>query len=188
MARQAILTDPDFHGGDYYQHGVTPRRGLRVARMVGHITYLSDDEMASKFGRQLKHNGRPGYSFDADFEIESYLRHQGNKFSEYFDANTYLRITKVLDYFDPALEHGGDLSRALAPARAQFLVISFTTDWRFAPERSREIVKALLHNRREVTYAEIEAPHGHDAFLLDDPRYHRLVAAYLDRAAGREGA
>ena len=187
VARQAILTDPDFHGGDYYQHGVTPRRGLRVARMVGHITYLSDDEMASKFGRQLKHDGRPGYSFDTDFEIESYLRHQGNKFSEYFDANTYLRITKVLDYFDPALEHGGDLARALAPARAQFLVISFTTDWRFAPERSREIVKALLHNRREVTYAEIDAPHGHDAFLLDDPRYHRLVAAYLDRAAGREG-
>jgi homoserine O-acetyltransferase len=186
VARQAILTDPDFHGGDYYQHGVTPRRGLRVARMVGHITYLSDDEMASKFGRQLKHD-RPGYSFDTDFEIESYLRHQGNKFSEYFDANTYLRITKVLDYFDPALEHGGDLARALAPARAQFLVVSFTTDWRFAPERSREIVKALLHNRREVTYAEIDAPHGHDAFLLDDPRYHRLVAAYLNRAAGATG-
>jgi homoserine O-acetyltransferase/O-succinyltransferase len=182
VARQAILTDPDFHGGDYYGHGVTPRRGLRVARMVGHITYLSDDEMASKFGRQLKH-GRPGYSFDADFEIESYLRHQGNKFSEYFDANTYLRITKVLDYFDPALEHGGDLARALAPASARFLVVSFTTDWRFAPERSREIVKALLHNRREVTYAEIDAPHGHDAFLLDDARYHRLVAAYLERAA-----
>jgi homoserine O-acetyltransferase len=183
VARQAILTDPDFHGGDYYRHGVRPRRGLRVARMVGHITYLSDDEMASKFGRQLKH-GRPGYSFDTDFEIESYLRHQGNKFSEYFDANTYLRITKVLDYFDPAFDHGGDLARALAPARAQFLVVSFTTDWRFSPERSREIVKALLHNRREVTYAEIDAPHGHDAFLLDDARYHRLVAAYLNRAAG----
>jgi homoserine O-acetyltransferase len=182
VARQAILTDPDFHGGDYYQRGVTPRRGLRVARMVGHITYLSDDEMASKFGRQLRH-GAPSYSFDTDFEIESYLRHQGNKFSEYFDANTYLRITKVLDYFDPALEHGGDLARALAPARARFLVVSFTTDWRFAPERSREIVKALLHNRREVTYAEIDAPHGHDAFLLDDARYHRLVAAYLERAA-----
>jgi homoserine O-acetyltransferase len=182
VARQAIITDPDFHGGDYYEHGVTPRRGLRVARMVGHITYLSDDEMASKFGRQLR-NGAPSYSFDTDFEIESYLRHQGNKFSEYFDANTYLRITKVLDYFDPALDHGGNLARALASARAGFLVISFTTDWRFSPQRSREIVTALLHNRRDVTYAEIDAPHGHDAFLLDDARYHRLVAAYLDRVA-----
>jgi homoserine O-acetyltransferase len=183
VARQAIITDPDFHGGDYYEHGVTPKRGLRVARMVGHITYLSDDEMANKFGRQLK-QGRPTYSFDTDFEIESYLRHQGNKFSEYFDANTYLRITKVLDYFDPAFDHGGNLSRALAPARARFLVVSFTTDWRFSPDRSREIVTALLHNRHNVTYAEIDAPHGHDAFLLDDARYHRLVAAYLERVAG----
>jgi len=182
VARQAIITDPDFHGGDYYAHGTTPKRGLRVARMVGHITYLSDDEMASKFGRQLKH-GRLTYSFDTEFEIESYLRHQGNKFAEYFDANTYLRITKVLDYFDPALEYGGDLARALAPARAKFLVISFTTDWRFSPERSREIVTALLDNRRDVTYAEIDAPHGHDAFLLDDARYHRLIAAYFDRIA-----
>jgi homoserine O-acetyltransferase len=143
--------------------------------------------MAAKFGRQLK-NGKLNYSFDTEFEIESYLRHQGLKFSEYFDANTYLRITKVLDYFDPALEHGGNLTLALAPARAKFLVISFTTDWRFSPERSREIVKALLDNRREVTYAEIEAPHGHDAFLLEDPRYHRLVAAYFDRVAKETGA
>ena len=162
------------------------RRGLRVARMVGHITYLSDDEMASKFGRQLKH-GRYGYNFDTEFEIESYLRHQGGKFSEYFDANTYLRITKALDYYDPAFEHGGDLARALSPAQAGFLVVSFTTDWRFSPARSREIVKALLDNRRSVTYAEIDAPHGHDAFLLEYPRYHRLVAAYYDRIA-QEGA
>lgn len=182
IARQAIITDPDFHGGDYYAHNTMPKRGLRVARMVGHVTYLSDDEMANKFGRQLK-QGRLGYSFDTEFEIESYLRYQGNKFAEYFDANTYLRITKVLDYFDPAAEHGGDLSRALAPARASFLVVSFTTDWRFSPERSREIVKALLDNGRAVTYAEIDAPHGHDAFLLDDARYHRLVAAYFDRIA-----
>lgn len=182
IARQAIITDPDFHGGDYYAHNTMPKRGLRVARMVGHVTYLSDDEMANKFGRQLKH-GRLGYSFDTEFEIESYLRYQGNKFAEYFDANTYLRITKVLDYFDPAAEHGGDLSRALVPARASFLVVSFTTDWRFSPERSREIVKALLDNGRAVTYAEIDAPHGHDAFLLDDARYHRLVAAYFDRIA-----
>ncbi|HUP94073.1 MAG TPA: homoserine O-acetyltransferase [Burkholderiales bacterium] len=184
VARQAIITDPDFHGGDYYEHGTRPQRGLRVARMVGHITYLSDDEMASKFGRQLK-DGKPMYSFESEFQIESYLRYQADKFSEYFDANTYLRITKALDYFDPAFEHGGSLSRALATARAAFLVVSFTTDWRFSPERSREIVKALLDNRGDVTYAEIDAPHGHDAFLLDDARYHRLVAAYFDRI-GRE--
>jgi len=186
VARQAIITDPDFHDGHYYEHNTRPTRGLRVARMVGHITYLSDDEMAAKFGRQLK-NGKLSYSFDTEFEIESYLRHQGRKFSEYFDANTYLRITKVLDYFDPALEHGGNLAKALAPASAKFLVVSFTTDWRFSPERSREIVKALLDNRRDVTYAEINAPHGHDAFLLEDPRYHRLVAAYFDRV-GKEVA
>jgi homoserine O-acetyltransferase/O-succinyltransferase len=180
VARQAILTDPDFHGGDYYAHGVQPRRGLRVARMVGHITYLSDDEMASKFGRALKH-GKVGYNFDTDFEIESYLRYQGDKFSGYFDANTYLRITKALDYFDPAFNHAGDLAKALAPARSGFLVVSFTTDWRFSPERSREIVNALLKNKRDITYAEIDAPHGHDAFLLDDVRYHRLVAAYFNR-------
>ncbi|HZN22613.1 MAG TPA: homoserine O-acetyltransferase [Burkholderiales bacterium] len=182
VARQAIVSDPDFHGGDYYEQGVKPHRGLRVARMIGHITYLSDDEMASKFGRQLK-NGKFSYSFDTEFQIESYLRYQGDKFSDYFDANTYLRITKALDYFDPAFEHGGNLTRALAIAKAAFLVVSFTTDWRFSPERSREIVKALLDNRCDVTYAEIDAPHGHDAFLLDDQRYHRLVAAYFDRIA-----
>jgi len=180
VARQAIITDPDFHGGHYYEHNTRPTRGLRVARMVGHITYLSDDEMAAKFGRQLR-NGKLGYSFESEFEIESYLRYQGRKFSEYFDANTYLRITKVLDYFDPALEHDGNLAQALAPARAKFLVVSFTTDWRFSPARSREIVKALLDNRLNVSYAEIEAPHGHDAFLLEDARYHRLISAYFDR-------
>jgi homoserine O-acetyltransferase len=180
VARQAIITDPDFHGGHYYEHNTRPTRGLRVARMVGHITYLSDDVMADKFGRQLKH-GRLQYTFEPEFEIESYLRYQGAKFSDYFDANTYLRITKVLDYFDPGLEYGGDLSKALAPAQAAYLVISFTTDWRFSSERSREIVRALLHNRRKVTYAEIDAPHGHDAFLLDDARYHGLVTAYFDR-------
>jgi len=182
VARQAIITDPDFHGGHYYEHNTRPTRGLRVARMVGHITYLSDDEMANKFGRQLK-GGKPGYTFEPEFEIESYLRHQGGKFSEYFDANTYLRITKALDYFDPALEHGGSLARALSPAHAKFLVVSFTTDWRFSPQRSREIVKALLDNRCDVSYAEINAPHGHDAFLLEDARYHGLVAAYYDRVS-----
>jgi homoserine O-acetyltransferase len=181
VARQAITTDPDFHGGDYYAHGVVPRRGLRLARMLGHITYLSDDAMAEKFGRELR-EGKLKFGFDVDFQIESYLRHQGDKFAEYFDANTYLRITKALDYFDPALAHGGSLATALAVAKARFLVVSFTSDWRFSPARSREIVKALLDTRREVSYAEIDAPHGHDAFLMDDPRYHALVRATLANA------
>jgi homoserine O-acetyltransferase len=179
VARQAITTDPDFHGGHYYEHGVVPRRGLRLARMLGHITYLSDDAMAEKFGRALR-TGAIKFNFDVEFEIESYLRHQGDKFSEYFDANTYLRITKALDYFDPAADFGGDLTRALARAKAAFLVVAFTSDWRFSPARSREIVKALIDNRRDVTYAEIEAVHGHDAFLMDDPNYHGVLRAYFD--------
>jgi homoserine O-acetyltransferase/O-succinyltransferase len=178
VARQAIVTDPDFHGGDYYAHNVIPKRGLRLARMIGHITYLSDDAMMEKFGRALR-TGTLNYSFDVDFEVESYLRYQGDKFSEYFDANTYLRITKALDYFDPALEFNGDLAAALAHTKAGFFIASFTSDWRFSPARSKEIVQALLHNKRHVSYAEIEAPHGHDAFLLDDARYHNMVAAYL---------
>jgi homoserine O-acetyltransferase len=180
VARQAITTDADFHGGDYYQHGVVPRTGLRLARMIGHITYLSDDAMMEKFGRVLR-NDRIGFHFGVDFEVESYLRHQGDKFAEYFDANTYLLITRALDYFDPAAAAGGSLSAAFRAAKARFLVVSFTSDWRFAPERSREIVKALLDNRLDVTYAEFDAPHGHDAFLLEDPRYHALVRAYFDR-------
>ncbi len=180
VARQAILTDPDFHAGDFYAHGVVPKRGLRVARMIGHITYLSDDDMAEKFGRDLR-NADYQFGFGIDFEIESYLRYQGDKFSEYFDANTYLLITKALDYFDPARAHGGDLAAALANTQAEFLLVSFSTDWRFAPERSREIVQALVKNDRRVTYAEIDAPHGHDAFLLDDPRYMGVVRAYYER-------
>jgi len=177
VARQAITTDPDFHGGHYYERGVVPRSGLRLARMLGHITYLSDDAMMEKFGRTLR-SGALGFNFDTDFEIESYLRYQGDKFSTYFDANTYLRITKALDYFDPAEGFGGDLSAAMARAKAAFLVISFTSDWRFAPARSREIVRALLDNRRVVSYLEIDAPHGHDAFLMDDERYMNAVRAY----------
>jgi len=180
VARQAILTDPDFHGGDFYAHGVVPKNGLRVARMLGHITYQSDDDMATKFGRDLR-SGSYQFGYGIDFEIESYLRYQGDKFSEYFDANTYLLITKALDYFDPAKEFGGDLTKTLAHTRAQFLLVSFSTDWRFAPERSREIVEALVNNRRVVTYAEIDAKHGHDAFLLDDVRYMNTVRAYYDR-------
>ena len=197
VARSAILSDPDFHGGDYYAHGVKPKRGLRVARMIGHITYLSDDDMATKFGRALRRPGATGgassatgslgedyrFSFDVEFEVESYLRYQGDKFADYFDANTYLLITRALDYFDPAKAFDGDLTAALAHSRAQYLIASFTTDWRFAPARSRELVKALLDHKRRVTYAEIDAPHGHDAFLLDDARYHNVVRAYYERIA-----
>jgi len=195
VARRAIVTDPDFHGGRFYEHGVVPVRGLQVARMIGHITYLSDDVMAEKFGRALRRHvsdtalrSEYRFTFDVEFEIESYLRYQGEKFSSYFDANTYLLITRALDYFDPALAHGGDLTRAFAGTTADFLVVSFTTDWRFAPERSREIVEALLANARRVTYAEIDAPHGHDAFLLEDPQYVAVVRAWFDRVAARVGA
>jgi homoserine O-acetyltransferase/O-succinyltransferase len=239
VARRAITTDPDFCGGNYGQRGVLPKRGLRIARMIGHITYLSDDVMNEKFGRQLRArtpvalsaalpseeaglawrgparaavaralgalrtafspeggtlpkgglpaepDGAPAdapfryTTQDVEFEIESYLRYQGDKFAEYFDANTYLLITRALDYFDPARDFGGDLSHALAGVKARFLLVSFTTDWRFAPARSREIVKALLDNQRDVSYAEIDAPHGHDAFLLDDPRYMGVVRSYF---------
>jgi homoserine O-acetyltransferase len=187
VARRAITTDPDFHGGNFYQHGTVPKRGLRIARMIGHITYLSDDVMNEKFGRRLRAVVKDGelgsylYStLEAEFQIESYLRYQGDKFAEYFDANTYLLITRALDYFDPARSFGGDLSQALARATAKFLLVSFTTDWRFSPKRSREIVKALLVNRRDVSYAEIDAPHGHDAFLLDDARYISVMSSYFD--------
>ncbi len=189
VARRAIVTDPDFHGGHFYQHGVVPQRGLRIARMVGHITYLSDDVMNEKFGRELRDavtGNATGYKYstqDVEFQIESYLRYQGDKFSEYFDANTYLLITRALDYFDPARSHGGDLSAAFARTAAKFLLISFTTDWRFSPARSREMVQALLDNQRDVSYAEIDAPHGHDAFLLDDARYMNVVRSYFDRIA-----
>ena len=244
VARRAIVTDPDFRGGHYAAHGVLPKRGLRIARMIGHITYLSDDVMNEKFGRRLAptfvasrtalppegaelarggpslHSAstfvaprtalppegtlrlRPGetgaaapagkehakeipstpfkYSTqEVEFQIESYLRYQGDRFSEYFDANTYLLITRALDYFDPASSFGGDLSAALSKATAKFLLVSFTTDWRFAPARSREMVKALLDNQIDVSYAEINAPHGHDAFLLDDARYMGVVRSYF---------
>ncbi len=183
VARQAILTDPDFHGGDYYAHKVVPKRGLRLARMLGHITYLSDDVMGSKFGRMLR-GGAFQYGYDVEFEIESYLRYQGDKFAESFDANTYLLMTRALDYFDPTHHHNeGSLTHALQPVQAGFLIVSFTTDWRFSPARSREIVKALLDNERDVTYAEITSSHGHDAFLIVDPYYHELVRAYMQRIA-----
>lgn len=187
VARQAILTDPEFHGGNFYGQGVLPRRGLRLARMLGHITYLSDDGMGEKFGRMLR-SGEYQFGFDVEFEIESYLRYQGDKFSDSFDANTYLLMTKALDYFDPAREYGGDLVKALQRASAGFLVASFTSDWRFSPERSRETVKALVAAGRRVSYAEIESAHGHDAFLMLDPPYVELMRAYLGRVAAEISA
>ena len=183
VARQAITGDPHFYGGDFYAQGVVPERGLSLARMLGHITYLSDDAMMTKFGRELI-GGTPRFSLEVEFEIESYLRYQGKKFSERFDANTYLIMTKALDYFDPARATGGDLARALKPVRAQFLVLSFTTDWRFSPARSREIVQALLDNRAVVSYAEIDSNQGHDAFLMENEDYFAVMSAYLDRIAG----
>ncbi len=182
VARQSILTDPDFHGGRFYQHDTYPRRGLILARMVGHITYLSDEAMKQKFGRDLR-SGQFMYGFDVEFQVESYLRHQGETFSRNFDANTYLLMTKALDYFDPARDYDHDLAKALARAQCKFLVVSFTTDWRFSPERSREIVDALIHEGKDVSYAEIDAPQGHDSFLLSIPRYVDVFGSYMKRIA-----
>ncbi|MFP5383065.1 MAG: homoserine O-acetyltransferase, partial [Gammaproteobacteria bacterium] len=183
VARQAIINDPHFHNGHYYRHDTFPKQGLILARMVGHITYLSDEAMKQKFGRDLQ-SGAFHYGFDVEFQVESYLRHQGEQFSKFFDANTYLIMTKALDYFDPAREYGNNLVAALAGVQARFFVASFTTDWRFSPERSREIVNALLKNGKNVSYAEIDAPQGHDSFLLDIPRYTALFRAYMQRVAG----
>ncbi len=188
VARTAIMSDPDFHGGRYLEHGVIPKRGLALARMLGHLTYLSDDLMGKKFGRELRDKLK--YNFDVEFQVESYLRYQGEKFAtrSKFDANTYLLMTKALDYFDPAAEYDHDLSKAFARVQAGFMVISFTSDWRFSPERSEEIVRALLDNDKDVSYAEIESQHGHDAFLLPNPFYEGVFSAYMDRVAGEVGA
>ncbi|MGH8453482.1 MAG: homoserine O-succinyltransferase MetX [Nevskiales bacterium] len=182
IARQAILSDPDFHDGHYYEHNVIPRRGLMLARMLGHITYLSDDAMRAKFGRDLR-EGKINFNYDVEFQVESYLRHQGQSFVDRFDANTYLLMTKALDYFDPAQEFDNNLANAFRQARAKFLVMSFTSDWRFSPARSREIVKALVDARREVSYAEIDSQLGHDDFLMRIPHYVRTLGGYLDRIA-----
>lgn len=182
VVRQALRSDPDFHDGRYYEHGVVPARGLKIARMLGHITYLSDDAMRKKFGRELR-EGKISFGFDVEFQVESYLRYQGESFVERFDANTYLLMTKALDYFDPAAEYDGDLAAALQKVEANFLVVSFTSDWRFSPERSREIVKALLDGDKTVSYAEIEAHQGHDAFLIPIPHYFDVFRSYMQRVA-----
>ncbi|WP_346796384.1 homoserine O-acetyltransferase [Halomonas sp. Bachu 37] len=182
VARQAIRSDTEFHDGWYGEQHTVPKRGLKLARMVGHITYLSEDAMGHKFGRDLRSEDL-NFGYDVEFQVESYLRYQGDAFSTTFDANTYLLMTKALDYFDPAAIHGGDLARALAPAQCPFLVVSFTTDWRFPPSRSRELVDALISAGKPVSYANIDSPHGHDAFLLPEPRYCAVFSAYMNRVA-----
>ncbi len=179
VARQAIRTDPDFHEGNFYAHGVVPKRGLRLSRMLGHLTYLSDDLMGEKFGRVLKGEDYQ-FGFDAEFEVESYLRYQGDKFAGYFDANTYLLMTRALDYFDPARAFEGDLAAAFAKSKAKFFIAAFTSDWRFSPARSKEIVRALLANKHDVRFAEIESVEGHDSFLMPIPQYHALLRSIFE--------
>ncbi len=183
VARQAIMRDPEFYEGRYFDHDAKPVNGLRVARMLGHITYLSDDMMAEKFGRDLQNRTLIDFSYDAEFAVESYLRYQGDRFADQFDANTYLLMTKALDYYDPAKAHNENLREALATAKADFLVMSFTSDWRFNPERSREIVKALQDNKLNVSYAEIDAPQGHDAFLMQIDDYIDVFQSYMNKVA-----
>jgi homoserine O-acetyltransferase/O-succinyltransferase len=195
VARHSIINDPNFHDGHYLEANTYPKLGLMLARMVGHITYLSDSAMREKFGRadtgiesstsnfgRDLRSGKLSFGFNVDFQVESYLHYQGERFSENFDANTYLLMTKALDYFDPSVDFDGDFSAALQQATCKFLVISFSTDWRFPPERSREIVNDLLKAGKEVSYLEVEADQGHDAFLLPIPRYINALKAYLMRA------
>jgi homoserine O-acetyltransferase len=182
IARKAITSDPDFHGGRYYQYHTVPAKGLMLARMIGHITYLSTEALGEKFGRDLK---LPAFNFgyEIEFEVESYLHYQGERFSRTFDANTYLLMTRALDYFDPAADFGGSLADALVRSQCRYLVVSFSTDWRFSPERSQELVEAMVKAGKDVTYAEIDAPHGHDAFLIPTPRYTAVFSAYMQRIA-----
>ncbi len=180
IARHAIISDRDFHNGHYYEHGVWPKHGLMLARMLGHVTYLSDDVLRSKFGRELR-DGKLNFGYDVEFQIESYLRYQGQSFADQFDANSYLLMTKALDYFDPAAAFDGDLAKAVVRTPARFLVVSFSSDWRFAPQRSREIVRALLEANRDVSYTEIDSEQGHDSFLLEIPHYHQVLHAWLGR-------
>lgn len=194
VARQSITTDPNFHDGYYLEHDTYPKQGLTLARMVGHITYLSDSAMRAKFGKTVTdfenegsnfgrdlRSGKLSFGFNVDFQVESYLHYQGERFSENFDANTYLLMTKALDYFDPSVDYGGDLSKAFENSDCKFMLVSFSTDWRFPPERSRELVNDLLKAGREVTYLEVEADQGHDAFLLPIPRYINAFKGYLQR-------
>ncbi len=186
VVRQALRSDPNFHNGHYYEHETGPGGGMKIARMLGHITYLSDDAMRAKFGRALREE-KISYGYDVEFQVESYLRYQGESFVSQFDANTYLLMTKALDYYDPAGSLEGGLSEALKKVTAKFMLISFTSDWRFAPARSREIVKALVDNDKTVSYAEVEATHGHDAFLIPIPHYMDIFGTYMEQVAQEIG-
>lgn len=198
VARQSITADPNFHNGRYLDHGTYPKKGVMLARMVGHITYLSDSAMRDKFGKAAEpisnetiagnfgrdlRTGKLSFGLNVDFQVESYLQYQGERFSERFDANTYLLMTKALDYFDPTVDYNGNLSAAFAKSNCKFLLMSFSSDWRFPPERSREIVDALLEAGKQVSYLEIEADQGHDAFLLPVPRYIDAFSTYLQRVS-----
>jgi len=184
IARRAIKSDPQFFNGDYLKQGAAPRHGLALARMIGHVTYLSDELMGQKFGRELRSGDfTQGESAPIEFQIESYLNYQGDKFSGGFDANSYILITKMLDYFDLAREYHNNPVEAFSHAQCDFLVISFSSDWRFSPQRSREIVDALIGAEKNVSYAVIESDQGHDAFLLPNPRYEQVLAKYLSRVA-----
>lgn len=186
IARKAITSDPSFHEGRYYEHDTVPVKGLMLARMIGHITYLSDEAMGEKFGR-IKKAEAFNFDYGVEFEVESYLNYQGKRFSKTFDANTYLLMTRALDYFDPAGDYDGDLVRALEPAKCGFFVVSFSTDWRFSPERSEQMVEAMVKAGKRVSYCEIDAPHGHDAFLIPTPRYMATFTAYMQRVAKELG-
>lgn len=195
VARHSITSDANFHEGRYLEKGTYPKQGLMLARMVGHITYLSDSAMRAKFGSANPNNelqvtenfgrdlrsGKLSFGFNVDFQVESYLHYQGERFSENFDANTYLLMTKALDYFDPTVDYDGDLAKAFEKSNCKFLLMSFSTDWRFPPERSREIVNDLLKAGKDVSYLEIDADEGHDAFLLPIPRYIEALSGYLRR-------
>ncbi len=187
VGRQAIMADPDWQGGDYLLHGANPHRGLAVARMAAHITYLSETALHHKFGRKLQNRERITYGFEADFQVESYLRHQGSTFVDRFDANSYLYITRAMDYFDLAAEHGGKLAGAFRDTKVRFCLISFTSDWLFPTRESRAIVHALNAVAANVSFVEIESDKGHDAFLLDEPEFHQTLTGFLDGAAVHRG-
>jgi homoserine O-acetyltransferase len=187
VGRQAVMADPEWRGGRYFVEGTDPRRGLAVARMAAHITYLSDAALHRKFGRKLQDRDKPTFSFDADFEVESYLRHQGSTFVERFDANAYLYLTRAMDYFDLAADHDGAVARAFRGSDTRFCVVSFTSDWLFPTSESRDIVHALNASGGRVSFAEIVSDKGHDAFLLDEPELFAITRGFLDGAAKAHG-
>jgi homoserine O-acetyltransferase len=187
LGRQAVMADPDWRQGRYFEHGAHPHRGLGVARMAAHITYLSDAALHRKFGRRMQDRDLPTFSFDADFQVESYLRHQGSSFVERFDANSYLYLTRAMDYFDIAADHGGVLAKAFRGTKTRFCVVSFTSDWLFPTAESRAIVHALNAGGARVSFAEIETDRGHDAFLLDVPEFLDISRAFLQSAAAARG-